>query len=512
MIVSKKNKKNNANVNKKELEQTSIETKETKVEEIAENVTSKDTASEASKEITMSQRRARHGVLSTTMVILVIAAVIAVNAFLSTKEWNYDFTKEGLYTLSDSSKKLVGSLTKDQGIIIYFLDKKSNTNTVFKNVLSQYEKASKNIKVEYKDLELYPNFADDYLSDGQKAETGDTIVVSNGRSCYISSKEYVTNDYMTGETSLNVEPVITKAINNLVSDEVPIVYTLTGQGEQDLGSDMKAALEQDYYEIRPLDIVTNGGIPTDATVLMINAPSSDIPATMVTMIDEFMENGGKLFVVIDPNNTYANLNGMLAKYGVKVEDGIVLENGSGYYMGEYPTYLLPTLASHEITTPITQAGLKVLAPICKGLTTIKDVKDYTVTDLLTTSAESYAKKDTKSEDFSKKDEDTAGPLAVAQIVTNKDDEGILFVSGCSSMGVDEINQYVSSANTNLYNNAINFMTNQDNKISVKAPTVSNDRAVFTAFASKMILALAVIGIPLCLLIIGLVVMIARRRN
>lgn len=500
--MSKKKKTNKTEVSKKELQQEAVETIK-----VTDEVVEKET-----KQITMSQRRARHGVLSTTMVIIVIAAVFALNAFLSTKEWNYDFTKEGLYTLSDSSKKLVGSLTKDQSITIYFLDKESNTNTVFKNVLSQYEKASKNIKVEYKDLELYPNFADDYVTDGQTASVGDTIVVCNDRSRYISNTEYVTNDYMSGDTSLNVEPAITKAINSLITDDVSIIYTLTGQGEQDLGSDMAAALEQDYYEVRSLDIVSTGGIPSDATVLMINAPSSDIPETMISMIDEYMENGGKLFVVIDPNNTYANLNGMLAKYGVKVEDGIVLENGSGYYMGEYPTYLLPTLASHEITTPIAQAGLKVLAPICKGLTTIEDVKDYTVTDLLTTSAESYAKKDTKSEDYSKKDEDTAGPLAVAQIVTNKDNEGILFVSGCSSMGVDEINQYVSSANTNLYNNAVNFMTNQDNKISVKAPTVSSDRAVFTAFASKMILALGVIGIPLCLLIIGLVVMIARRRN
>jgi ABC-2 type transport system permease protein len=306
---------------------------------------------------------------------------------------------------------------------------------------------------------------------------------------------------------------VTAAINYVVEDERQIIYTMTGQGEQDLGSNFQSALETDNYDIEELNIIQTGGIPSDCALLVINAPSSDLDTSIVSMIDEYMENDGKLFVVLDPNDTYPNLNAMLAEYDVQVEDGIVLETGDGYYMGSYPTYLLPTLASHDITTPISTKNMSIVAPVSKGLTAISDdSSDYTVTDLLVTSSYSFSKVDTSSSSIEQTDDDIAGPLAVAQVVDNADGDGVLFVSGCSSMAVDEIDNYVSNANTNLYSNAVNYLTQQENKISIKAPVVTNNYAVFSAFATKMVLAIGIVGIPLFLLVLGVVVVLVRRNN
>lgn len=467
------------------------------------------------KDLTISQRKVRHGIFTTTSVIVVIAIVIALNVFLSSKEWNYDFTGDKLYTLSDASKKIAKNLTKDQKIDIYFLDKESKTNTVYKNVLSQYQKASKYINVEYKDLELYPNFANDYLSEGQSASTDDMIVVCGDRYRYISSSDYLSYDYdnsSNATTTINMEPKITAAINYCISEETPVIYTLNGQGEQALGSNLQAALEQDNYDIESLDIVSQGGIPKDCKLLIINGASNDLGESVISMIQEYMENDGKILVVLDPNKMYKNLNGFLENYGVKVEEGIMLESGSGYYMNSYPSYLLPTLASHEITEPLSSGNMKILAPVSKGLSTISDVKDYTVTSLLVTSAESYSKVDTSSDNYAKTEDDVAGPLAIAQLVENSDGEGVMVVSGSSSMGVDEIDDYVSNANTNFYCNAINYLTDEDSKISIKAPSVTNSYAVFSAFATKMVMAIGVIGIPLFLIVLGIVVLLVRRNN
>ena len=62
------------------------------------------------------------------------------------------------------------------------------------------------------------------------------------------------------------------------------------------------------------------------------------------------------------------------------------------------------------------------------------------------------------------------------------------------MGVDEIDGYVAGANVNLYANAVNYLVGQSNMISVKPTTVSNDMAVFTARASKMVIAVGIIHI------------------
>lgn len=474
--------------------------------------TKKETASK--KALTMAQHRARHGVFTTTAVLTVIILVVALNVFLSTKNWTFDFTSNKMYTLSEQSKKIAGQASKDKKVNIYYLNKESATATAYVSILSQYEKASKYIDIQYKDLELYPNFATKYLSDGQTAAANDMIVVSGDRYRYISSSEYYTSSYDESgntTTSINIEPKVTSAIDYVMSEEVPTVYTLSGQGESDLGTNLSDALENDNYDIQELEIVSTGGIPKDCDLLFINAPTADLDDTIIDMISEYMDNGGKLYVVLDPSQMYENLNGLLAKYGVKVQEGIVVETGSGYYMGQYPTYLLPTISSHEITTTISSAGLQILAPVSKAFVSDPEVTDYTVTDLLVTSAESYSKVDTQAADFAKEKGDIDGPLAVAQVVENADGEGVLVVCGCSSLGLDEIDSYVSGANTNLASNAINYLTKQESKIAVKATTLDNSYALFSAFASKMVMAIGIIAIPLFLIVIGLVVWIVRKR-
>lgn len=467
------------------------------------------------KNLTIAERKARHGIFTTTSIIVVIAIVIALNIFLSSKNWSYDFTSNKIYTLSEGSKKIAKNLKDDQKITIYFLNKESEAASVYKSILNQYKKASKNIKVEYKDLKLYPNFANKYLTGDQKAAADDIIVVCNDRSRLVSSSDYLSYDYNeSGDatTSINLEPKITAAINYVTSDSTPVIYTLSGQGEGELGTNITDGLSTDNYDVQALDIVSAGAIPKDCSLLVINAPTNDLNTTITDMLKEYMNNGGKLLVILDPNKMYKNLNKFLTEYGVKVEEGIIVETGSGYYMNSNPTYLLPTLCSHEITKPISTSDLHILAPVSKGLSAVDDVKDYKVTDLLQTSAESYSKVDTSSEDIQKTDEDIEGPLAVAQVVDNSKGEGVMVVCGSSSMGVNEIDDYVSKANSNFYSNAVNYLTDQDSKIAVKATKVTNSYAVFTAFATKMVMALGVVGIPLFILIIGFVVWFVRRNS
>ena len=56
------------------------------------------------------------------------------------------------------------------------------------------------------------------------------------------------------------------------------------------------------------------------------------------------------------------------------------------------------------------------------------------------------------------------------------------------------------------------MTAQESKIAVKSPTVTNTHAVFTSFASKMITAIGLIGIPVLLIVLGIVVIVVRKRS
>ena len=285
------------------------------------------------KSLTMAQYRARHGVFTTSAMIIVIAIIVAINVLVSGQNWTLDLTDNKMFTLSDKSKKMVSALTDDQQIDIYFLNQENDTAMAYSSILSQYEKASKNINVEYKDLDLYPNFATKYLEDGASAAENDAIVVSGDRYRYISSSEFVSSNYDESgnyQTEINIEPKITSAIDYVTSEDVPIVYFLTGHGEGEVGSNVSAALEDDNYTISELNFLEVGGIPGDCSLLYINAPTADLDKSVIESIKAYMEDGGKLYVSLDPTAECQNLFALLEEYGVKVEEGIVVETGSGY--------------------------------------------------------------------------------------------------------------------------------------------------------------------------------------
>jgi hypothetical protein len=48
-------------------------------------------------------------------------------------------------------------------------------------------------------------------------------------------------------------------------------------------------------------------------------------------------------------------------------DGIVIEGSKDHCAYGYPQYLLPTIASHEITDPLLKNNYSVLMPIAQGI-------------------------------------------------------------------------------------------------------------------------------------------------
>ena len=82
------------------------DTKSTQTEPVVEVVEEKKDKKEK-KDLTISQRKVRHGILSTVAVVVVIAAVIILNVFLSSKNWSIDLTSSKLYTLSDATEKML---------------------------------------------------------------------------------------------------------------------------------------------------------------------------------------------------------------------------------------------------------------------------------------------------------------------------------------------------------------------------------------------------------------------
>lgn len=495
-------------------------------------------------------RHFKKGLFSAMAVVLVIILAIGANVLITWKDYSVDVTANQLYTLSDQTESIVKDL--DQDVTFYVINNESDVNSAYKKIFNQYKKLSSRIKIEYKDPDLYPNFTKEYVDDSEEVSADSVIVVCGEKNRYVSSSDFVSYSYDSGYSysadSLQVEKLLTEAVNYVVSDSTPVIYALSGHSEQDLSSDVISSFEGDNYSVETLNLLSAGSVPEDCAILLINGAQKDITEDEKAQIQTYMENGGKMYVFLDASvDDLPQLYSLLKEYNIGVEKGVVVETDSGMYT-QYPIYLLPQIEYSDVTQAQYDSNVYVLAPSAKGLTDLtpeetestegdsaaedadrsetsedadsgetsedadgtEEETSYTVTSLLATSDGAYSKVDTNSSTIEKEDDDIDGPFSIAMAVSDESG-GRMIVTGCSNMLEASIDYAVGGANTDFVLNGINYLSNQEDKISIRAKDLSVDTAIVPAFSQKVTLIFTVFVLPAALLLFGIVMAVRRRR-
>ena len=103
------------------------------------------------------------------------------------------------------------------------------------------------------------------------------------------------------------------AIEYVTADYIPTFYFVSGHGENDTKEGA-------------LDITQLSSLPPDASMLFINAPTSDYSASEVDMLIDYMAKGGRLVIFTNENNNdMPNLSRLLASAGLSVDKNIAVE-------------------------------------------------------------------------------------------------------------------------------------------------------------------------------------------
>ena len=133
-----------------------------------------------------------------------------------------------------------------------------------------------------------------------------------------------------------------------------------------------------------------------------------------------------------------------------------------------------------------------------------------ITWLLTTSDSAYAKQAAMSMTTTEKEDgDTDGPFNVAALSENG---GKLFWVTSDTLLDSYVDSAVSGANSNLFMNALNYMCEQEESISIRAKSL--DSATLTVPQSESTLwSIVMIGvIPVGLIVLGMLIWIRRKRR
>ncbi len=344
----------------------------------------------SSKEKLSSEFSLKYGAFSSAIIAIVIALVIALNIVVNILNQKYpmtlDLTVYDEYTITEDNLEFLETVdypvelkvlfTKEQyvgGGMSYrsFVDETGKYFSQTVNLLEQYNKYNKNIKITWLD----PNDADvldmifaDYIDISSEITYGDILVdcyvdgadkdplrgFISAEKCYnLSTDSDATMEYYNGGTTTytitgnNIENAVANGIfrtANLETVNVALITANSSGAEQNTEA-LGEMASYNAYEITPCPEI----LETDFSkyeVALICAPDEDYTLEECERIRDWLHNDGKkgktlLYFASSVSAKHQNLGALLEEYGIAYEKGYEYwSENSGYYSGNQSNILL----------------------------------------------------------------------------------------------------------------------------------------------------------------------------
>jgi ABC-type uncharacterized transport system involved in gliding motility auxiliary subunit len=319
-----------------------------------------------------------------------------------------------------------------------------------------------------------------------------------------------------------MEQDITNALVKLVKGMQKTIYFTQGHGEKEIDNAeahgyqfVKNGLEKENYVVKSVNLIQEGKVPADASVLVMAGPTSEPVAGELDAIDAYLNGGGNALLLLDPPPGGASLKDFLKKWSLDVGNNFVVDaSGMGKLFGAGPTIPLVTkYEGHRITQ-----GFNVMTfyPLARSISPLMPtVAGITVEPLLKTNEVSWGESDLspgekKQVQFDEKT-DVKGPVTIAAVATKAigDKKARLIVFGDSDFA---INQYFGQVgNGNLFTNTVSFLAQDENFISIKAKDPANRPVTMTESQEKSVAWLVELLLPASVLVVGISVWVKRRK-
>lgn len=466
-------------------------------------------------------------VFSTSTIAIALALVVVANMVITSLPvtiTEIDCTFANLYDLTEDTEEFLDKLESD--ITIYVLNSEESKDVQIHETLERYQALSKHIAVEYVDPAINPKFAQKYTD--ASLNQNSVIVVGPERAKAIDyyelyeveySMDYYSYSYTTTVTGYDTEGQITSAIEYVTmdSEELAVVYQITGHGERTLSSAFTEVLDKANIRLETLELFNEDAVPEDAQAIIIHAPSSDFNETDAKKVIDYISAGGN--VIITCNYAYRdlpNFDSIIQAYGMDWVDGVVAENSAQKYYSGNPFYLLPTVNSTNYTSSV--YGSYVLAVYSVGITHGEETETLSYESLMDTSDSAVSKTNLENVTISEyEDGDIKGgfSLGVTATITNADASvSQMIVLGSAMMLTDDTNSIVSGNHAAMFTDMISQLTTQtelsSSVIPVKEMNLSN--LTVNTMTSLLLAGGIIIVLPLALLGYGLSIWYVRRRK
>lgn len=448
-----------------------------------------------------SKRSSKLGTNITVLVIAVIAILVFLNYLGDRHHKTFDLTSQKLYTLSDQSKKIVEPIRSDIQVYMFARSAGPEEQQVqsMKDQMAEYTDQNHHIHFTAIDPQENPGLAKQYGI----TRMGEVVVVNGTHIEHLQD---------------TAEQDITSAILKATSTTVKTVCFVEGHGEKSIdGSDGKgfsrasAELQKENYQVKSVNLVTAGSVPSDCSVLVDAGPIKPFFAQETQMVEKYLDGGGKAMFLLDPG-TDPQLSAVMQPWNIKVSEDYVIDvSGVGRLLGMGPG--VPLVINYG-ESPIVRNFKDTMTffPLARTVAVADTSKTQPqATELLKTSAASFTvpslgngtvKFDPKT--------DQRGPLSLgvaAEKIAGKDDARLVVIGNSEFAS----NQWEDQQrNGDLFFNSVNWLAQESNLISIRPKEAANRRVTLTEAQQREVQWLSSVFVPLLVVVIGIIVWVKRR--
>ncbi len=476
--------------------------------------------------------------LSVVFTVIFLALVIVVNIMVTAlserfPSMNIDMTKQGLNSLSDTSEYVAESIMQETNIYIVGSESDVRDNLIYSNYGASYSQVAnitdklgevnENIKVSYIDPDLDPMFMSSYPN--EQITVGTVVVETDLRYKVLQYSDLFLIEQSQTDGSISQYSLVDGALANALHltnlESVPTISVATGHSEM-LNSTIRESfdtlMKNNSFEVQEFNMLLEE-IPEGTSVLMISTPSTDYTAEELDKIREFLNSSTQtdpksLFVTAHPTQIeLPNFDAFLEEWGVKVADGVVLESDTGNMIvndasylyayansdiltGSYPYLIVPYSSPIELL--FETSGDIVTSSLLESSDSSYITLDNTVAESPETSIHTVASLSQRTE------VDSSGAVATANVV----------VWGSSEYFFPDFVGTSTFANPLVLTDLFKQITDTgDDMLSISTmPVQTNviDIVATTNVVNVLGIGVFMVGLPLAILIVGMVVFIRRR--
>jgi len=357
----------------------------------------------------VGRRSTKVGINSIVMTVVVISILVGVNFVAHKNEVEKDLTREGLYSLSEQTLKILKNLNQEISITTFLA---ADVEPMVVDALDQFKVYTDKLNIRRVNVVAEPHVVKQY-----NVKRYNTLVFES------MNRESRVDSLDPGK----LEEQLANAIIKVTKEGSKNICFLSGHDELGLDSfeaeglsEFKERMGSSRYIGKTISLLETDSVPSDCAALFIVGPQKALFGSEKLSIEQYVNNGGPTAIFLDPyvDRSWAQF---VRQWGVDAKDMAIVEyNPIAQALGGSP--VVPTILKFESSVPFVQdfkgpMALNFARPV---MATEKVPEGLTATTIGFTTNKSWGESNdlrrTRNISFNK-GTDLKGPISIGVHVT-----------------------------------------------------------------------------------------------